>query len=324
MKKINILMATFNGGRYLSEQLDSLLEQTYEYWTLYIRDDGSSDDSMKIVKSYSKRDKRIQLLPSSGQNVGACQNFAQLMENTDGPYVMFCDQDDIWLPDKTETTLKVMKDSEKRFGTGMPILVHTDCAVVNSSCQVIHPSFMRYQKMNHVDDNPLRILLTQNFVTGCTVMINRALLSKCLPVPNTALMYDWWIALVAAALGKLVFIPHSTLLYRQHTDNVAGAKKIISRRNLRRLVNFEELDKSMIKLMLQNCALLKHINSQNDVKNNYMLEEFISSIKTRGTAAFTCSLKYRIVKQGILRNLLFFFQLAKGSYTHAIRSEYTK
>lgn len=324
MDKVNILMATFNGGLYLSEQINSIEAQTYKNWELYIRDDGSTDDTTKIVKSYVKRDHRIQLLPSLGQNIGARHNFALLMENVVGSYVMFCDQDDIWLPDKIEITLKAMKESEHWFGESIPTLVHTDCKVVDSACRVICSSFMQYQHMKHVEDNPLRILLTQNFVTGCTMMINRSLLSKSLPVPHTAVMHDWWIALVAAAIGRIVFLPNATLLYRQHAENAVGAKKIISKRNLRRLLKLKELDAAMVKLMLQNCALLKHLDSLYGVRTPEILEKFIGAASNRGVSALIYVVKNKIVKQGALRNLLFYFQLVRGSYIPAIQSECIK
>jgi len=314
MPGVSVLMATYNGRRFIREQLDSLLAQTYEDWHLYIQDDGSIDDTLNIVKAYQDRDRRIHILPSAPPNIGACGNFTRLMERAPGYYFMFCDQDDIWLPDKVATTLNVMKDSENRYRKETPLLVHTDCKVIDPAGRFMSKSFMQYQHMKHVEKAPLRVLLTQNFVTGCTVMINRPLLTASMPVPSAAIMYDWWLALVAAALGRLVFVPYATLLYRQHGDNVAGAKKIFSRRNLKRSVKHQELNAAMANLMMQNYALEEHLDNRNDVKAPHFLKDFLLAASQGGITPLKCAMKHKIAKQGLLRNIYFYYLLARGEY----------
>ena len=140
MHEISVLMATYNGGKYIKEQLDSLQAQSYEKWSLYIRDDCSTDNTTNILKEYQNREPRIHLLPSSATNIGALGNFNRLMSNASGKYFMFCDQDDIWLPDKIKKTLDLMKNREKRYGKDFPILIHTDCSVIDSdppACRTI-------------------------------------------------------------------------------------------------------------------------------------------------------------------------------------------
>ncbi len=145
MKKINILLSTYNGSKYLKEQLDSLLSQTYKDIEIIVRDDGSSDDTLDILKSYD-----IKLLETK-QNLGAMGSFAELLSyavaNSDSEYFMFCDQDDVWNSQKIEKTLEKMQGMEEKFGD-IPLLVHTDLEVVDEELNTINSSFMKYQNIN--------------------------------------------------------------------------------------------------------------------------------------------------------------------------------
>ena len=157
--------------------------------------------------------------------LGPCVNFAKLLEHAPGKYIMFCDQDDVWLPEKIEMTMQKMKEMEERYGGDTPLLVHTDAKVVDENLQVVAPSYWQYQK---VDPSELSLnrLLVQNQVTGCTMMVNRALLDRALPVPLDARMHDWWLALTAVAFGKIGRVDEATLLYRQHGTNDSGAQEV--------------------------------------------------------------------------------------------------
>jgi glycosyltransferase involved in cell wall biosynthesis len=313
-------MATYNGGKYIKEQLESLQAQNYKKWTLYIRDDCSKDNTINILKEYQNREPRIHLLPSSTANIGALGNFNRLMSAASGKYFMFCDQDDIWFPDKIRKTLDLMKNREKRYGKDFPILIHTDCSVIDSTRRLVAPSFMQYQHMKHEKNSPLRVLLTQNFVTGCTVMINKSLLNASCPVPSQALMHDWWIALVAAAAGKICYLPQKTMLYRQHGKNVAGAKKLFSACNLKRLLSIAELEKDLDKLMLQNRALLRHLRSDEKLKTPQLLYDFLSAANQNGINFFKFTIRNRIFKQGIMRNFVFMMVLLRRSYDKTLKT----
>ncbi len=219
---VDILLSTYNGGLYLGELLDSLLGQTHRGWRLMVRDDGSSDDTVEIIKGYAGQNpERVILLDDDGRRIGACRSFIRLLERSAADYVMFCDQDDVWLPDKIDITLKAMQEIESEDGD-IPILVHTDLKVVDQEKNLISESFWRYQ---HLDPHlkSLNTLLVLNNVTGCTMMLNSELRKLVLPVPEGAILHDWWIALVASAFGKIGYVDRPTLLYRQHGKNEAGA-----------------------------------------------------------------------------------------------------
>jgi glycosyltransferase involved in cell wall biosynthesis len=223
--QVNILLATYQGGLYLREQLQSLMQQSYPHFHIFIRDDGSTDQTLMIVDQFQQAfPQRISVI-SSSQRLGVKANFSALMQHAKAPYIMLCDQDDVWLPHKIEVSLREIKKMESRYGTQTPLLLHTDLKVVNSDLSLIHSSFWRYSKLNPYATS-LNSLLSRNIVTGCTLMMNQALLQLSLPIPEECLMHDWWIALVAATFGSIGVIKEPTMLYRQHGKNTVGAKKI--------------------------------------------------------------------------------------------------
>lgn len=220
---IAILMATYNGEQYVAEQIESLLDQTYQDWELYIHDDGSKDHTMEIVERYAQRyPSKIHVIPGEGTG-GAKNNFFFLMRNVRAPYVMFCDQDDVWRKEKIEKTYQAMIAAEASHGRGKPILVFSDLTVVDQQLNIIADRMSGLQKLNP-EKTQLKDCLIQNVITGCTAMINRACLEKSLAEIDAAniIMYDWWCALVAAYFGEITFIDEALVLYRQHEDNALG------------------------------------------------------------------------------------------------------
>lgn len=197
------------------------MTQTVKDIKIVIRDDGSTDNSIDIINYYCNKypDKIFCLC---GEPTGSAkQNFAKLLEKCEDDYIMFCDQDDVWLPQKVEVTLAAMQKAEGDEKS--PVLVHTDLKVVDHNLNVISDSFFEFQKLIQ-NDITLSHLLVQNYITGCTVMVNRALKEKCGPIPQDCIMHDWWLALTAVLFGKLVCVSEPTMLYRQHSDNQVGAK----------------------------------------------------------------------------------------------------
>ena len=223
---IHILLATCNGARFLEEQLDSLFAQSCRQWRLLVRDDVSDDATPAILEAYRSRyPDRVSIVDNGGERRGACGNFAALLELSRAPYVMLCDQDDVWLPDKVEATLAAMRELERQHGTDSPLLVHSDLRVVAEDLSPLGESFWRYQGSDPQRLTTLNRVLLQNFATGCTVMVNRPLVTLAVPLPPEARMHDWWLALVATAFGRSVAIDRPTILYRQHGMNDTGAAR---------------------------------------------------------------------------------------------------
>lgn len=170
-----ILLATYNGEKYIGEMIDSILNQDYENFVIVLSDDASSDSTPEILEEYAQRYSQKVNLYHSGMHFGCAQkHFMHLLRQfSDYSHIMFCDQDDIWHKDKISKTMKKMVELEKDHDISVPILVHTDLRVVDSNLNEIAPSFCKYSNLN---GNRLAVnqLLVQNVVTGCTVMIKAA------------------------------------------------------------------------------------------------------------------------------------------------------
>ncbi|MCU7615073.1 glycosyltransferase family 2 protein [Chryseobacterium sp. GMJ5] len=223
MINVAILLSTYNGDQFLKQQINSILEQSYTNWDLYIRDDSSSDNTVKIIEEYSIRYHNIHFIKDSYRK-GACKSFLYLLENINSDYYMFCDQDDIWLPEKIQMSVKKIQQAEAA-NSNIPILVHTDLKVVDQELTEIYPSFWKYSKLKQQFLSKFNYLGVCNGVTGCTVIINNKAKEVSLPLKKEVPMHDYWIALKVAQMGKIIYINTPTILYRQHSKNEVGAKK---------------------------------------------------------------------------------------------------
>lgn len=225
MHTVAIVMATFNGERFLTRQLTSLLAQTTTDWHLWIRDDGSTDGTVAIIDDFARRDRRISRVRDDLGNIGPVRGFARLLQQlpADISYAMFCDQDDEWLPDKITVSVRHMRELE-HCHPGVPVLVHTDLIVIDEQGDVTNSSFWAYSGIDPFM-NSLSRLFFQNTVTGCTALLNRPLLDRTRESLDGAEMHDWWVALVARGFGIIEPLRHATVRYRQHSANVLGARR---------------------------------------------------------------------------------------------------
>ena len=236
--KIAILLSTYNGTKYLEEQLDSILNQTYSNYVIVARDDGSYDDTIQLLNKYAKKfTDKFHLLEQDLLNLGASDSFSYLIEyvlenkqslGLESAYMMFCDQDDIWSLEKIHKQIdEMLKVEKQQTGTKpIPVLIHSNLRVVSEEKSLIAESFVHYQGLE-IERNRFTNLVISNVVTGCTVFINEALARKAVPVSKEAIMHDWWLSLVASAFGKLVFIDAPLVSYRQHDTNAIGAKEFV-------------------------------------------------------------------------------------------------
>ncbi len=276
---ITILMAAYNGEKYIAEQIESILHQTERGWKLVIQDDCSADGTFKIAEEYARKYPGRILAVQRKTPFGSAQNnFFSMLRFANSEYTMFCDDDDIWLPDKIHITLAEMKRLEQSSGPETPLLVHTDLRVANSELKMISSSMVRTQKLDPARTS-LNRLLVQNNATGCTMMVNRPLLDLAVRrgLPRHAVMHDWWLALIASALGKIGFVPRATVLYRQHRNNQVGAKNAGSLRyNLRRLANGEAVRQSLDAAYGQAVEFLDRFGPLLDESQKRLLRDFIS------------------------------------------------
>ena len=245
---IDILMATYNGEKFIEEEIDSIISQSYSDWRLIISDDCSKDGTVSIIKNFQKKyPEKILLFENDVPSGSAQNNFFNAIKYTTSDYVMFSDQDDVWLPDKIENTYNKMMEIESACDCNTPVLIHTDLKVVDSDLNTINDSLF---KMMNIDSKRCAInnILVQNIVTGCTVMGNRALFNYFKKIPQNAVMHDMWIALIASAFGKIGFVDKSTMLYRQHGNNSVGAKDTKSLNYvLYKIFHAKEIHNSLVK-----------------------------------------------------------------------------
>ncbi len=219
-------MATYNGERFLGEQIDSLLQQTYKDWHLYVHDDGSNDDTIAIVKKYIHfHPNKITLLDYPPQG-GPCRNFLSMLEKVEAPYYMFCDQDDVWLKEKIELSIQEMKRQETK-DTLQPIVIHTDLYIADEQLSVTFDSLWAFtgkhpQYIRTFDDAGGHT----SIATGCTMLFNHQAKESCNVSSDKAIMHDCWLCLCTLKRGGIVqAINEKTVLYRQHGSNALGSGK---------------------------------------------------------------------------------------------------
>lgn len=238
---VDILLSTYNGESYLKELLNSVIEQSYQDFRLIIRDDGSTDDTLHIIRDYQmKYPQKIVFLEDTLGNVGVIASFDLLLHNSSSEYVMFCDQDDVWLPNKVELSVSKMHEAEKRWGN-VPLLVFSDLRVVDATLHTQHESFWKVNKLKMPLATKFEFVCVANCVTGCTILMNSTAKMKVLPFPKGIPMHDWWIAGVVAKAGHLVPLCQTTILYRQHEMNVWGTKKVNAGYYIKRLFQLKQV-----------------------------------------------------------------------------------
>jgi len=223
-KPVAILLATYNGGKYIRNQIDSIVNQTFREWTLYIQDDGSSDDTVAIIREYGEKYASIIPIDRGFTRMGPQINFMSLLSIVESEYYLFCDQDDMWLPDKIELSLAEMQRVEA-VNPGLPVLVHTDYQVVDEQLQVLIPSYwnprrISPEKLEHKIKSLVTpgILAIYSIAAGCTMMFNRGVKEISFPF-STIRMHDSWIAMQTAEQGIISQVFQPTMLYRQHASN---------------------------------------------------------------------------------------------------------
>jgi rhamnosyltransferase len=216
--KIHILLSTYNGEQFLAEQIQSIQQQTVQDWKLLIRDDGSTDRTREIIREFVAQDSRIHWInENESKNLGVIKSFHNLAQFEEADVYFFSDQDDVWLPQKLELSLA----EARKYPAEMPLLVYMDLTVVNQDLEVLSSSMIRSQS-GHANTELVQEL-TENTVTGGVAMVNHALIQLWNQTEDI-LMHDWYLALLATAFGKLVYIDQPGELYRQHEHNVLGAR----------------------------------------------------------------------------------------------------
>ncbi len=221
MEKVDILLATYNGEKYLEAQLDSILSQTYTNFRLLISDDSSTDSTKDILEKYKKIDNRIEVFYQEN-NLGVVKNFEFLLNKVENRYYMLSDQDDIWKEEKIEKSVNKLEET----GAG---LVYSDLEVVDENLNVIYESYWKLKGFTKRANkyNTFESFYLNNYVTGCTIISRKEFIKDILPLPNSSkyVLHDYWITLIVSQKSKIVSIKEPLIKYRQHKNNRIGSKK---------------------------------------------------------------------------------------------------
>lgn len=221
MKKVQILLSTYNGEQFLSTQLDSLLAQSYQNLDILIRDDGSTDGTIGLLQEYAQCHSNITYF--SGENLGPQGSFFELMKAADlsSDYFAFCDQDDYWKEEKVRAAVETLESLNSSQGTEPSLLLYCGKpTLVDSQLNSLPTSIVCKNKTPGFGN-----ALIENICYGCTTVINRELLQFANQyTPSHALMHDWWLYLLASCWGTVVYDSQSYLLYRQYEGNQVGTK----------------------------------------------------------------------------------------------------
>lgn len=203
--RISVCMATFDGQKFIEQQISSILPQLGLEDELIISDDGSTDKTLSIINSF--QDKRIKIFHNTGKK-GATTNFENALRYSTGKYILLCDQDDIWGNKKVCDVLKILDDFS---------LVLHDCCVVNNENQILHQSFFRFRSSH----SGFWRNLWKNSYMGCCMAFRSEILEYVLPFPSNICAHDWWIGLVAECYGEVYFLDVPLIQYRRHGANAS-------------------------------------------------------------------------------------------------------
>lgn len=277
MYSVVILMATYNGEKFIEKQLDSIINQTYKKWNLFIHDDGSTDNTKEILKKYKNEyPDKINIIEDGKRFKSPKKNFfylAKIAKKERFDYILFCDQDDIWKDNKIEVLLKSVEKENK----DIPIVIHSDSRLIDSRDNELSSSFDYSANLNKSRNDFFSIAIW-NVAQGCSMLINR----KCLDYIDIDLemieMHDWWFCIIAAMFGKILYEREPLLDYRQHGNNCVGGKdqkRIIDVIGINKFIEYKnKTKKSYNKVYKQLISLKKYYNIMNE-NTKKQLEDLI-------------------------------------------------
>ncbi len=312
LPEVEVLLATYNGASFLPAQINSIFSQTWPNLSVIAGDDGSTDETMTILKDSERATARMHVLHSQPER-GAMRNFTRLIQESSASYVAFSDQDDVWDSDKLSISMRRMLEEEQRRGTDTPILVYTDLRLIDScgrllSCSLWQKSRVRPQVACFSN------MLAQNLVTGCSMLVNRALLDLACPIPPQAIMHDYWLALVAAAFGAAIPISQALVSYRQHATNLIGAGRPLSlAARIKRIYSDPELQEWISRAAHQARAFAERFNDRLPPDAIAALETVTLLPSLTFMQRIQATLRHGIVRTEFWNELQFLARMSMGS-----------
>jgi glycosyltransferase involved in cell wall biosynthesis len=297
--KVAILLCTYNGETYLKEQIDSIINQTYKNWVIYVSDDGSTDGTFGILEEYRRQLGEDRLFITQGPRKGFAWNFISSLQNNgiDCAYFAFCDQDDIWFDDKLERGVQYLAALS---GENEPAVYCGRTRLINSAGETIgfSPLFKYTPSFSNA--------LVQSIAGGNTMILNRQAreLVALTPRYEEIISHDWWIyILVSGCNGHMYYDPHPSIYYRQHDQNIIGSNISMAARVLR----IRKLMDGKFKVWNQkNIDLLQSFNEYLVSGNRQKLENFVKLRRACLVVRFLTFCKLKIYRQTTLGNIALF------------------
>ena len=300
-----VVLSTFNGERYLREQLESLFCQTYKNIEIIVRDDGSGDSTVEILQDVARGHDELSVVP--GRNIGVIGSFLELLDMVpaNAGFVALCDQDDVWQEDKIERAVSMIADLD----ASSPAMY---CGAVDIVDERLNHIRVERQARREVS---LENALVQNVATGCTTLLNQAALqlvtSKSV-VADRIGMHDWWLYQVVSTFGRVVFDSTPKILYRQHGQNVVGYASGIHIwiNRIKRQLG----PKSKI-IRKQANELLRLYGDEMPAENQLLIREFLERTQSSSiTERVAYALKSPVFRQSsfddlVLRSMMVFAQI---------------
>lgn len=291
--RVNILLSTYNGAKYLQPQLDSLYQQTYINCSIFVRDDGSSDDTLDILKEAQSKGS-LHILPSN-ENLGPANSFFALLKESpaDCGFFAFCDQDDIWMQDKIHNAVTALK----QFSDDTPVMYFSRVTYVDAN--------NKYIKLSPLPKCVgLGNALVENVAIGCTVVINkpaRDLITQ--KIPKTCLMHDSWCYLLMSCLGNVIYDPMLSINYRQHASNTIGASTSILQTIIRRFKRFKIGKHGVFRYSNQSELLLELYGNLIGENKKELIVQFVNA-KQSFHKRLILALSPKIWRQNFIDNLI--------------------
>lgn len=295
MRKVQVLLSTYNAEKYIEELLNSVLNQDYPNFDILIRDDGSNDNTLNILKKYIVLN-NVRIFPK--KNIGVVRSFFRLLElsSPDAKYLAFCDQDDIWEKDKISQAIKLLENIPG--SNKIPVMYFSRYTIVNEQLEII--GYSKIPKRSPSFKNAL----VENIATGCTICINNVARELILKDINFAItqMHDWWIYLVVSGFGKIIYDSVPKILYRQHSSNLVGIKTGYFEKWMCRISRF--LKRGGLPLVTKQAEEFKRIYSSclNNEKKE-ILNKFIEERKTLA-GRIRYSVRGEVYRQALIDDII--------------------
>ncbi|EAI4070941.1 glycosyltransferase family 2 protein [Campylobacter jejuni] len=299
---IAIILATYNGEKYLEEQIKSILNQTYKNIKIYIGDDNSKDSTMNIIKSYKSLYPDKITYYQNEVNIGFIKNFEKLLQITKEDYIALSDQDDIWLPNKLEEQIKAIKEMEKR--DNLPIMCHSNLIMIDENQKIICNSFFSFKKYKLKLEKDLGHILGPCGVMGNTMMINKIFKEKILPFPKNIDFHDYYIAIICELFGKRITLYKSFVLYRIHQNNASNSKLSIKKKKNMTLPYLE-----------RNLDWLNNIKQDIKANDLSVIDKFQCYIQNpKKINHYLELIRYNLIKRSITYRIKLFFKFLYNIY----------